>query len=131
MSYEPTTWETGDTITANKLNNMETGIADANDMAPLLVTVTVTEEDGALYHRTNKTFNEIYTAFSAGRTVTFVEVTEDTDSGLTTTNCAIVNMAYIENYSGTDDVYYHVSTYTGDFQPEDDDPDKVLVYIES
>ena len=27
MSYTPTTWETGDTITAEKLNNMETGIA--------------------------------------------------------------------------------------------------------
>lgn len=28
MSYTPTTWETGDTITAEKLNNMEGGIAE-------------------------------------------------------------------------------------------------------
>ena len=29
MSYTPTNWQTGDTITAEKLNNMESGIADA------------------------------------------------------------------------------------------------------
>lgn len=29
MSYIPTVWETGDTITAEKLNNMEQGIEDA------------------------------------------------------------------------------------------------------
>ena len=29
MSYTPTTWATGDTITADKLNHMEDGIADA------------------------------------------------------------------------------------------------------
>ncbi len=29
MAYTPTTWVTGDTITAVKLNNMEQGIADA------------------------------------------------------------------------------------------------------
>lgn len=29
MSYTPTTWQTGDTITAEALNNMESGIAGA------------------------------------------------------------------------------------------------------
>lgn len=29
MSYTPNTWQTGDTITAAKLNNMEQGIASA------------------------------------------------------------------------------------------------------
>lgn len=29
MSYTPTNWQTGDTITAEKLNNMENGIAGA------------------------------------------------------------------------------------------------------
>ena len=29
MSYTPTEWQTGDTITAEKLNNMESGIAGA------------------------------------------------------------------------------------------------------
>lgn len=30
MSYTPTNWQTGDTITAEKLNNMESGIAEVN-----------------------------------------------------------------------------------------------------
>lgn len=29
MAYTPTTWQSGDTITAEKLNNMESGIRDA------------------------------------------------------------------------------------------------------
>ena len=29
MAYSPTTWQTGDTVTAEKLNNMEQGIANA------------------------------------------------------------------------------------------------------
>ena len=37
MSYSPTTWQTGDTITASKLNNMESGISAAS-AAPLIET---------------------------------------------------------------------------------------------
>jgi hypothetical protein len=29
MSYTPTTWQTGDTITAEKLNKLENGVANA------------------------------------------------------------------------------------------------------
>lgn len=37
MSYEPTTWDTGDTITAQKLNHMEAGIAEAGSVASVRV----------------------------------------------------------------------------------------------
>ena len=30
MAYTPTNWKTGDVITAEKLNNMESGIADCD-----------------------------------------------------------------------------------------------------
>lgn len=40
MSYTPTTWQTGDTITADKLNNMENGIEAANEGEILHITVT-------------------------------------------------------------------------------------------
>lgn len=43
MSYTPTEWQTGDTITAEKLNNMENGIAEAN--YPLVITLTPTAAD--------------------------------------------------------------------------------------
>lgn len=31
MSYTPTTWATGDTITSEKLNKIETGIEEAHE----------------------------------------------------------------------------------------------------
>lgn len=44
MSYTPTTWTTGDTITATKLNKIENGIASAGSVA----TVCVNFNDGGI-----------------------------------------------------------------------------------
>ena len=52
MSYTPTTWATGDVITATKLNNMEQGIASAGGGGPIVVDVS---ESGVL----SKTWQEI------------------------------------------------------------------------
>lgn len=43
MAYVKTVWETGDVITANKLNNMEGGIEAANDQL-FVITVTWAED---------------------------------------------------------------------------------------
>ena len=43
MSYTPTNWQTGDTVTAEKLNNMEAGIENAAN--PYIVTLTPTAAD--------------------------------------------------------------------------------------
>jgi len=51
MSYEPTTWKSGDTVTSAKLNKMEQGIANAGALV-------VTDTNGTLDH----TFQEIYDA---------------------------------------------------------------------
>lgn len=37
MSYVKTTWQTGDIVTADKLNKMEQGIQDASESYPLFV----------------------------------------------------------------------------------------------
>lgn len=42
MAYTPTVWETGDTITAEKLNKAENGIAAAG---PVVLSVTIDESD--------------------------------------------------------------------------------------
>ena len=61
MSYTPTTWAAGDTVTATKLNNMETGIGNAAN--PFIVTLTPTALD---YSGTmDKTVAEIYAAHQA------------------------------------------------------------------
>lgn len=51
MSYTPTTWQTGDTITAAGLNKMEQGIANAGVLA-------VTDNNRTL----DKTWQEIHDA---------------------------------------------------------------------
>ena len=54
MSYSPTTWESGDTITSAKLNKLEHGVASAGGGGVLIVT----ETNGTL----DKTWQEIHDA---------------------------------------------------------------------
>lgn len=63
MSYEPTTWKSGDVVTSSKLNKMEKGIEDANagggggggvlrvgmDMETMALDKTYAEIVGAVY----------------------------------------------------------------------------------
>lgn len=67
MSYSPTTWQTGDTITEEKLNNMEDGINEAAN--PFVITLTPTALD--LSGTMNKTPAEIREAYDAGRRIAF------------------------------------------------------------
>ena len=60
MSYTPTTWVTGDTITASAMNKIENGIASAG--GALICTVTNTGSAYAL----DKTVQEIYDALESG-----------------------------------------------------------------
>lgn len=75
MSYTPTNWQTGDTVTAEKLNKMEQGIELAND--PFVVTLTPTAPDfsGTM----DKTIEEINNAYEAGRKIVFRVLTSATD----------------------------------------------------
>ena len=67
MSYTPTTWQTGDTVTATKLNNMETGIGNAAN--PFIVTLTPTALD---YSGTmDCTVADIYAAYQAEKKIVF------------------------------------------------------------
>lgn len=64
MSYTKTTWETGDVITAQKLNNMETGIESGNSN---ILYVTISGSIGN--YQSDKTFAEIKTAYDAGKVI--------------------------------------------------------------
>ena len=64
MSYEPTNWKSGDTVTSAKLNKMEQGIANAGGA------LVVTDTDGTL----DKTWQEIH---DAAPSVTIVINEED------------------------------------------------------
>lgn len=64
MSYTPTQWQTGDTITAEALNNMESGIAAANEGEILHITVT---ENGYLDFTFSVPASEAWEALHAGK----------------------------------------------------------------
>lgn len=74
MSYTPTNWATGDTITAEKLNKMESGIENAN--APFVVTLTPTALDYS--GEMDKTVAEINAAYVSGRKIVYKVTTNET-----------------------------------------------------
>lgn len=64
MSYEPTTWKSGDIVTSAKLNKLEQGVANAGGY--LVVHVSMDGEEGSATYTLDKTWQEIYDAVSAG-----------------------------------------------------------------
>lgn len=62
MAYTPNNWQTGDTITAAKLNNMEQGIASAGGM----VVPTFADTGGAQFS-CDMTFASVNAAVKAGK----------------------------------------------------------------
>lgn len=66
MAYTPKTWQCDDTITADELNRMEQGIAEASqDGGGADSLLVVNDNDGTLDH----TWKEIYDAYNSGKTV--------------------------------------------------------------
>lgn len=70
MSYDKQNWQTGDVITANKLNHIEDGIAGAGGGG---VVVHITEEEDVF--TLDKTWNELQELLSSGALV--VALSED------------------------------------------------------
>ena len=68
MAYEAHEWETGEVITAEKLNNLENGVASAGggDTVPFVVTFSGPPGGNMV---ADKTYAEIYEAFNQGKIV--------------------------------------------------------------
>lgn len=62
MSYTPTNWQSGDKVTAEKLNKIEQGIAGAGGILVVHETYDSTND----IHTLDKTWNEIKNALSLG-----------------------------------------------------------------
>ena len=65
MSYNKTTWSAGDTITAEKLNKMEDGIASGGSGSTELYLIGITQDNDTL--TMDKTWKEIYDAADDGK----------------------------------------------------------------
>lgn len=86
MDYEPKEWECGDTITANDLNHIENGIADARET----VVISFQEEEipsssefpnGGLKMTCNHSWQEIFDALAQGKCVVQVEDISEPEVG--------------------------------------------------
>lgn len=127
MSYTPTEWKTGDVITAEKLNNMESEIVDARVMV-----VTISGRPGSF--TADKTVTEIMTFLDKGgyviakspvsgsttyallnntisldeetATITFYDISINTSSDKIATNQIIIS-----NVNGSDEVSITAKTY--------------------
>lgn len=78
MSYEKTTWATGDVVTAEKLNKLEDGIeniSQSEDASPVfIVRVQVSGSSPSYEIEADKSFDEINAAYIAGK-IPFVHLT--------------------------------------------------------
>ena len=67
MSYTPTDWKTGDLITAEKLNNMESGIAGGGAGLFVINATGIADENNVQTQPTiDKTWDEIVAAVESG-----------------------------------------------------------------
>lgn len=66
MSYTKQTWNTGDIITAAKLNHMEDGIGNSMQFPENVYFVNLTNIPGSSDFTCDKTFSEIVSAYSDG-----------------------------------------------------------------
>ena len=69
MAYEPTNWKAGDVVTSAKLNKMEQGIANTGSVMIVETTFGKGSDAYDVYFETDKTAEEIKTAFCNGSTV--------------------------------------------------------------
>lgn len=117
MSYTPTTWTTGDTITASAMNKIEQGIANGGSGA-LICTVAYNDDLGA--YALNKTVQEIYDATTSGTPV-YAKYAYGTlgasGTGTYTSTTYLAPVTHIYGYGYTDNIRICVSkpNYIGNF----------------
>lgn len=75
MAYEPKEWVCGETITADALNHIESGIEECADHPILVVTV-------ARGSQPSPSFSEIKDAYEAGKLVVFKTTADIYDTGM-------------------------------------------------
>ena len=94
MGYTPTEWKAGDVITAEKLNNMESGIG------VLYINITSTDYS-TMQFTTDKTFNEIKDGYDSGKMLLLILPPAPGPEGY---GSAILLFAHVEKDSETDNI---------------------------
>ena len=90
MSYEPTTWKAGDTVTSAKLNKMEWGIANNNNV----IIETCEYDANELKFQSIRTIDEIIELCMNGKQVIFCFPAQDSWTWQTTEYYPIIAFRY-------------------------------------
>ena len=114
MAYQKTTWQNGDVITAQKLNNIQNGIEDITGSSgsnsgggTLFVPLNVSEDHGNISYTATKTAHEIIAAVNAGLTVTF-----KADEGQTAMTANLVSFTLFPgDTEGSVNAHFALATY--------------------
>ena len=67
MAYEPKEWVCGDTITADDLNRIEDGVADASNLASELMIVHLNKDAQSGNITSDTPYNDIFEHLNAGK----------------------------------------------------------------
>ena len=109
MSYEKQTWSTGETITANKLNHMEDGIADGGSGGgSLRINISMEVDGDTATYTMDKTWQQIHDAFANGSDCYgYMQV----DATIVRYNIEVVSSEYFEvRTNGFDDTAFRASS---------------------
>lgn len=106
MAYEKHTWETGEMITAEKLNNIEDG---CNDTKQLIVHLT--EQTGAWSFTIDKTYDDVAEFIYKGN-YNVLLVGLNNIAGGTVHHLAKINYGNYEKYGGISQIEFTCMSYT-------------------
>lgn len=99
MAYEKTNWQTGDTVTAEKLNHAEQGIADAGQV----MVIEINPETVTL----QSTWQEIYDAFNAGVLLLVINHTNTGETAFNESNYIVSQVGLADG-----DYYLHLFNWS-------------------
>lgn len=99
MAYTPTVWKCGDTITAEKLNKLEQGVANSGGGSESLVVRTTTDGSAVTL---DKTWQEIYDAYPS---VYILKVNQDYYTKSAISSVGISKDGYAVESENGDTVY--------------------------
>lgn len=102
MAYTPTTWTTGDTITASALNKIEQGIADGGGGRYDAYDYVITQLDNNTPVIEKGSYTSVYDALQAKQPVVGLYVRTSTPGTYHDASCWYVNLSYTNYYSSAD-----------------------------
>lgn len=108
MTYEKTNWQTGDIITAEKLNKLENGVSNGGGIE----LVTATKEDDLI--TLNASWNDVYNAITSGKIVAYIKNDISSQGQMEMATIALVYCSYLMRASAetTEDTDTYIACFS-------------------